>query len=130
MKSTQFWHYILAGVLILASTTVFAENRGSLKISERVSVNGQSLPAGEYLVKWDGDGPNMDLRILRDSKLVTTIPAHTIVLPRKDPEDSVYTKKNDDGTWSLLEIHLGGKKYALGVGGEPSEMNSNGGNAK
>ena len=76
-------------------------------------MNGQSLPAGEYQVKWGGDGPNVDLGILRDGKLVTTIPAHTIELQRKDPQDSVLTKKNGDGTESLFEIHFGGKKVRV-----------------
>ena len=82
MTSTQSWYCVLAGTIMLASTTMFAANRGSLQISDQVSVNGQLLPAGEYQLKWDGDGPNVDLRILRDGKPVTTIRAHTIALPR------------------------------------------------
>jgi hypothetical protein len=130
MKKSGFLHWISGATILLSSTAVFAANRGSLEISEQVVVNGQSLPAGEYQVKWDGDGPNVDLRILRDGKLVTTLQAHTIELPRKEPQDSVFTRKQDDGTWSLSEIHFGGKKYAFAVGNEQTQVNSSSGNAK
>jgi hypothetical protein len=130
MKRSGFSYCVSVGVILLSSTAVFAANRGSLQIPEQVSVNGQSLPAGEYQVKWGGDGPNVDLRILRDGKLVTTIPAHTIELQRKDPQDSVLTKKSDDGTESLSEIHFGGKKYAFSVGSQQTQMNSSSGNTK
>jgi hypothetical protein len=116
MRMSGLSYWVVIGTLFLSSMAAIAASRGSLQLSEQVLVNGQSLPAGEYQVKWDGDGPNVDLRILRDGKLVTTVPARTIDLPRKDSEDSVLTKKNDDGSWSLSEIHFGGKKYAIAIG--------------
>lgn len=130
MNKSWFPYWVLLGAVLLSSTTAFAANRGSMQIQEQVFVNGKSLPAGEYQVKWDGDGPNVDLRILRDGKLVTTIPAHAIDLQRKDPQNSVLTKKNDDGTWSLSEIHFDGKKYSFAVGSEQTQMNSSSGNTK
>ena len=116
--------------MLLLSSQLFAANHGSLQLSEQVTVNGRSLPAGEYQVKWDGNGPNLDLRILRDGKLMTTVPAHTIELPRKESQDSVLTRKNDDGTSSISEIHFGGKKYAFAFGNERNEVNSNGGDSR
>jgi hypothetical protein len=130
MKGSRLSYCVSAGIILLSSTAVFAANRGSLLIPEQVSVNGQSLAAGEYQVKWDGDGPNIDLRILRDGKVVTTLPAHTIELQRKDAENSVLIKKNDDGTESLSEIHFGGRKYAFAVGSEQAQMNSNSANTR
>jgi len=130
MKSSGFLTRVLVGAMLLLSTDLFAANHGSLQLAEQVTVNGQSLQAGEYQVKWDGDGPNLDLRILRDGKLVATVPAHTIELPRKESQDSVLTRKNNDGTWSISEIHFGGKRYAFAFGNEQSQVNSNGANSK
>jgi hypothetical protein len=124
MKGSGFSYWVSLGAILLQSTAAFAANRGSLQIPEQVSVNGQSLATGDYQVKWDGDGPNVDLRILRDGKIVTTIPAHTIELHRKDSENSVLTKKSNDGKESLSEIHFGGKRYAFAVGSEQAQMNS------
>jgi hypothetical protein len=39
-------------------------------------------------------------------------------LQRSDSWDSVVEGKNQDGSRSLLEIHFGGKKYAIALGGE------------
>jgi hypothetical protein len=122
--------WISVAAVLLFSTAVYAANRGSLQIPEEVSVNGQSLPAGDYQVKWDGDGPNADLRILRNGKVVATIQAHTTELVRKDQEDSVLTKKNDDGTASLLEIHFAGKKYAFAVVRAETQESSSGSSRK
>ena len=118
MQRSGFSYWISAAAVMLSSAVVYAANRGSLQISEQVSVHGQSLPAGEYQAKWEGDGPNVDLTILRNGRLVATIPAHTIELQRKDQYDSVLGRRNDDGTESLVEIHFSGRKYALAIGRE------------
>jgi hypothetical protein len=83
---------------------------------------GKHLPAGEYKVKWEGDGPNVELNILHDGKLVATVPARTIELQGKDPQDSVLIKKNSDGTDSVVEIHFSGKSYAFAVGSEQAQV--------
>ena len=120
---------LLPGVALLLATAIFAadKNKGSLQISEQVSVNGQALPAGTYTVEWAaetytvkfGDSDlNVDLRILQGKTVVATVPARMIGLQRSDSWDSVVEGKNQDGSRSLLEIHFGGKKYAFALGGE------------
>lgn len=47
----------LMGSALLAATSAFAANSGSLSIQEPVSVSGKHLPVGEYKVKWEGDVP-------------------------------------------------------------------------
>jgi hypothetical protein len=107
--ATSVLNRFLVGLALLAATSAFAANRASLSIHEGVSVSvlGTHLPAGEYKVKWEGDGPNVELNILHDGKLVAIVPARTIELQQKDPQDSVMLKKNSDGTESVVEIHVG-----------------------
>ena len=121
---TSVLNRLSVGLALLAATSAFAANRGSLSIQERpsVSVLGKHLPAGEYKVKWEGDGPNVELNILHDGKLVATVPARTIELQGKDPQDSILMKKNSDGTESVVEIHFSGKSYAFAVGGEQAQV--------
>jgi len=120
---------LLPGVALLLATAIFAayKNKGSLRIPDQVSVNGQVLPAGTYTAEWAaetytvklGDSDlNVDLRILQGKTIVATVPARMIGLQRPDSRDSVVERKNRDGSRSLLEIHFGGKQYAFALGGE------------
>ena len=115
---TSVLNRLLVGSVLLTTATAFAANSGSLSIPDRVSVAGKHLPAGDYKVKWEGDGPNVQLNILHEGKLVATVPARTIELQQKDSQDSLQIKKNSDGTDSVSEIHFSGKRYAFAVGGE------------
>lgn len=130
MKSAMFSYGLPVAALMFVSTTAFASSHGSMQIPEQVLANGQSLSAGDYQVKWDGEGPSVDLKILRDGKLVATVHARAIELQRKDPQDSLELKRNSDGTESLSEIHFGGKKYAFAIGDEHAQMNSGGDGSK
>jgi hypothetical protein len=129
-RTASVLNQFLVGSALLAATSAFAANKGSLLIEDRVSVVGKQLPAGEYEVKWEGDGPNVELNILRDGKLVATVPARTVELQQKDPQDSVLMKKNSDGTESVFEIHFSGKRYAFAVGGEQAQVDAGESTAK
>lgn len=139
MKRSMISKSLLPGVALLLATAAFAaeKSKGSPLIPDQVSVNGQALPAGTYLVEWAaetytvklGDSDlNVDLRILQGKTVVATVPARMIGLQRSDSCDSVVERKNHDGSRSLLEIHFGGKKYAFALGGEQAKIDI-GGNA-
>jgi hypothetical protein len=130
--ATSVLNGFLVGLALLAASTAFAANRASLSIHEGVSVSvlGTHLPTGEYKVKWEGDGPNVELNILHDGKLVATVPARRIELRQKDPQDSVKITKNSDGIESVVEIHFSGKRYAFAVGDEQAQVDAGESTAK
>ena len=68
---------LLLGMALLLATSGFAANKGTLQVNDPVTVNGKQLGAGEYTVKWDGAGPNVELNILRGKNVVATVPART-----------------------------------------------------
>jgi hypothetical protein len=110
---------LLLGLALLLATSVFAaSNKGSMQLLDPVTVSGKQLPAGDYSVKWDGSGPNVELNILKGNKVVATTPARLIDLNQKANNDAAVVKSNDDGSRSLAEIHFGGKKYGLAIGQE------------
>ena len=124
MKRSWISNSPLLGLALLLATAGFAANKGSLHISEQIFVNGKALPAGVYRVKWDGNGPNVDLNILKGNKVIATVPARTIDLQMSDPYDSVVETKDDDGSRSIVEIHFDGKKYAFALGSEHAKSDS------
>jgi hypothetical protein len=113
-------------VALLLATGAFAASdthKGTLQVFDPVQVNGKQLAAGQYDVKWEGDGPNVQVSIARGKKVLATVPAHVVDLQEKAPTDTSVVNKNDDGSRSLTQIRFGGKKYALSIG-EESAQNS------
>ena len=127
MKFANVSKGLLLGLALLLATSAFAaSNRGSIELLDPVTVSGKQLPAGEYSVKWDGSGPNVELNILKGNKVVATTPARLIDLSQKPSSDSAIVQQNGDGSKSLSEIHFGGKKYALAIGNESASMDGSG----
>jgi hypothetical protein len=120
---------LLLGLALLLATSVFAaNNKGSMQVTDSVTVNGKQLPAGEYTIKWDGAGPNVELNILRGKNVVATVPARMVDLEQSPNRDSVITNVNSDGRKSLNEIRFSGKKFALAINAESAKAESNGTN--
>jgi hypothetical protein len=110
---------LILGLAVLLASSAFASNKankGSLQLSDPASIGGTQLKAGNYDVKWDGDGANVQVNVLKGSKVVATVPAHMIDLADKPANDSAVLKKNADGTESVAELHFSGKKQALAIG--------------
>jgi hypothetical protein len=113
---------LILGLAVLLASSAFASNsnKGSLQLSDPASIGGTQLKAGNYDVKWDGEGANVQVNVLKGSKVVATVPAHLIDLADKPSNDSAVVKKNADGTESIAEIHFSGKKQALAIGNNTS----------
>ena len=112
---------LLLGLALLLATSAFAANKGSLQVSDPVTVSGRQLAPGAYTVEWEGNGPNVELNILQGKKVVATMPARLIDLNRSADGDSAVVRKNDDGSRTLAEIRFAGKKYALALGNESAK---------
>jgi hypothetical protein len=118
MKSNALKSSLLALTLLLAAMAFAANtNKGSIQIADPTSVGGQQLQPGDYTVTWDGDGPSVQLNIIRGHKVVTTVPAQVVAMDHPPTHNSVVATDNGNGTKSLSEIRFSGKKYVLQVSG-------------
>ncbi len=124
MKASKISKGLVLGLALLLATSVFAANKGSLQVNDPVTVNGKQIGAGEYTVKWDGNGPNVELNILRGKNVVATVPARMVDLDRVPSRDSAVTAVSSDGHKSLNEIRFSGKKYALAIGAQTAQAES------
>jgi hypothetical protein len=115
---------LFLGLALLLATSAFAANKGSLQVQEPINVNGTKLAPGEYKVQWDGAGPNVEMSILKGKNVVTKVPAHVVDLGAASPSDAAVVKNNGDGTKSLSEVRLSGKKFALAVGEEAAKADA------
>jgi hypothetical protein len=104
---------LLLSLAVLLATTAFASNKGSMQISTSVVVNGKQLAPGDYSVKWEGNGPDVQVSIMKGKNVVAQAPAHVVTLNSSTADDAAVVQKNNDGSSSLAQIRFGGKKYAL-----------------
>ena len=119
MKSQNILKSLILGVALLLATGAFAEtNKGSMQLSNAVTVAGKQLPAGDYSVKWEGTGSNVQVSFLQGKKVVATAPARLFDLSQKPDNDSAVVKGE---ARELSEIHFGGKKYALAIGSDSGD---------
>jgi hypothetical protein len=128
MKFANISKGLLLGLSLLLASSVFAanlhNNKGSLQLQNSVTISGKTVPAGEYSVKWEGAGSNVQVSILQGRKVVASTSARLVDLDQSSDSDSNVLKNNGDGSKSLSEIRFGGKKYALAIdeGSPTAEM--------
>ncbi|MFZ0286725.1 MAG: hypothetical protein WAL32_15975 [Terriglobales bacterium] len=131
MKSANVSKGLLLGMAMLLATSVFAATtrytKGSLQLTDPVTVSGTTVPAGDYSVKWEGTGSNVQLNILKGRKVIASTPARVFNLDESSNSNSAVIRDNGDGSKSLSEIHFSGKKYALAIGQESASADMGGG---
>jgi hypothetical protein len=120
---------ILIAFLVLATTALWAESKGSLGLNAETNVGGKMLKSGNYTVRWDGTGDQVDLKIYQGKAMVVSIPAHVIQLNTRAPSDSALVN-TDGATRSLSQIRFQGKKYALEINSEADGASSSAGASK
>lgn len=118
MRITQTLKVALLGIALLMAVTAFASNKGSISFLEDLTVGNQTLKAGDYSFRWDGNGPNIQLNIVQGSKVVATTPARLVESNRPFNNDAAITTTNSDGSKSLAGLELAGKKFTIEIGQE------------
>lgn len=119
MKSIQFFRVAIMTAAIAFASSAFAggpAHKGSISLSDPVQVNGKQVPAGDYKVTWDGDGPNVNLHILRDNKEIAASPATVKPLESKASDNSAETRRAGAGAPELTTIRFAGKNFELQLG--------------
>ena len=106
---------VLAGIsiLVLAMSAVAAENSGKFTLPSAAELNGKSLAAGEYKVRWEGQGPEVQVTVSRGKETITTAPAKLVERSEKARRNAVVMNTNRGGAGSIIELQLSGKRAAL-----------------
>src|ERR1700757_3961661 len=114
MKVRNIGLTFLAGALLFAAGAFAGEaNKATLRLQEKVSVEGKQLAPGNYKLEWDGAGPDVQVNILRGKENVATVPAHLVEQPARNAQDAYSTNAEPDGSKALTGIYVGGKTFAL-----------------
>ncbi len=123
MKSSlflKFMTFMTAALLAAGAYAAGATHKGSLEVTDPITVNGKQLPPGNYTVVWEGDGPQADLHIMKGKKEIASAPCKVVALDQKAPEDAAEVTTGTAGK-ELSALRFSGQKYELRVAGETSQ---------
>jgi hypothetical protein len=124
MKRNTLAKTVVLGLAVLLATSAFASDKGSLQVREAIEVNGQRLAPGEYQVRWDGTGSNVEVSIMQGKKEVAKTTAKVVALSKAYDYDAAVVD-HASGKATVSEVRFAGKKYALALGAaEKAEMNA------
>jgi hypothetical protein len=115
MKLSKSFQGVLIGSALLLATDAFAANKGTLHVSSPEIVAGERLAAGDYTVRWDGTGPNIEIRVMQGGKVVVAAPARIVPLDTASPSDSVVVQVAADGSRRVSQMSFSGQKLALQI---------------
>ena len=118
MNFAKTFKGLVLGSALLLATSAFAASKGPLQLTAPASVAGKQLAAGDYTVKWDGNGPSVQVEIIKGKQVVATVPAQVVTLDHASSYDSAVVNTDGSGGRVLSQIRFSGKKMALSVGGE------------
>ena len=106
--------YAVLALALTLSLSAFAKPRSeSITLFHDASLNGTNIPAGDYVVKYDVDGTNAQVKFMQGKKEVASASGQVKTLPKKAPSNQVVL--NNEGR-SIAEIDFGGKDTAITFG--------------
>jgi len=122
MKWNQVTKSLVLALAVLATTGAFAAgSSGALHLSEAAQISGQSLPAGDYKLRWEGTGANVEVSVMQGKKVVAKAPATLVESKDASPYDSAVVDRGASPA-TVKEVRFAGKKYALAIATEKAEM--------
>ena len=127
MKLNYLAKTVVLGLAVLLASSAFASNKGSLQVREPLEVSGQQLAPGEYQLRWDGTGANVEVSFMRGKKEVAKASAKVVTLDKASDYDSAVVD-HSDGRARVSEVRFAGKKYALAIGATENAEMSGGSN--
>ena len=117
MRKTKFTAALLTFSLLLAAGAIAGNsNKGTLNVTETVTVGGKQLPAGKYQVEWAGSGSDVEVSISNGKDTVAKVPAQVLPLKKAEAGSGYSTNTDQAGNKALTGIFFGGKKYELSIG--------------
>src|SRR5258708_38697832 len=112
MKFATVSKPLVMGLALLLASSAFAATKGSLQISNAVTVNGTTLKPGDYKLQWEGSGPNVEVSIMQGKNVIAKAPAHIVDLDKPSDNDAAVTRTDESGSRSLTGVRFHGKKFA------------------
>jgi hypothetical protein len=117
MNYAKCFAILSALAFLLSPASLFArdKNQHTVNIPDPVQVGSAHLNAGDYKVEWQGTGPAVQVKFLKDGAVVATVPA-TIKSDPQVRQDDVVLRNTGANSKALEEIDLAHQKEAIVLG--------------
>lgn len=128
----RFGKYI-AIVAVLASSlslNAFAKDKNETHVwfSERVQIGSNEVKPGDYKLQWDGNGPDVQVKVVKGKDVVATVPAKLLAneSTRNSTGDAVTISGNGD-VKQLDRVDFARGRQSLVFGEAMATQNPSGG---
>ncbi len=118
MKKQMNWKTLILtlAILLMANILVMAKDAISIEVTHPLSVSGSQISPGSYNLSWVSHSPDATVTFKRNDKIVATANARIEERDSKYSNTEVVYQTNPDGSRTLLEVRLGGRKQVLVFG--------------
>jgi len=114
MKMSRVSILLFGAALLFSSVTLAGEtNKGTLRLDDKVVVDGKPLEPGNYRIEWDGSGPTVQVKLLQGKLAVATLPARLTEQATPNSQDGYATTAEPNGSRALTTIYL--KRFTLQI---------------
>ena len=114
MKMSKVSILPVGAALVFSSGAIAGEsNKGKLRLSDKVVVEGKTVNPGVYTVEWTGTGSTVQVSLLQGKETVATFPAHVTEEATRNVADAYGSSVAPDGERALTAIYIGGKRTTL-----------------
>jgi hypothetical protein len=119
----------IAIVAVLASglsLNTFAKDKNETRVTlpDSVQVGTTDLKPGEYTLQWDGNGPDVQVKVLQGKNVVATVPAKLAQGTSK--YSNAITTRTVGNVKTLDEVDFAGGKQSLVFGEATATQSSSG----
>ncbi len=101
---------VLCSALLFAIAAFSAEK--SVNIYSPVNLNGTTLEAGQYSIRYSVNGSNVEVQFLQGKKTVASASAQ-LIEARKTNRDTLVTENGSDGNAKLVSIQFANQPNAI-----------------
>ena len=119
----------IAIVAVLASglsLNTFAKDKNETRVTlpDSVQVGTTDLKPGEYTLQWDGNGPDVQVKVLKGKSVVATVPAK--LTHGTSGHANTITTRTVGNVKTLDEVDFAGGKQSLVFGEATATQSSSG----
>jgi len=105
---------IVSVALLLASgIPCFAKNSRTVALTHNAVLNGTTLPAGQYVIRWEVQSPRVSVEFAQGKKIILSTQCAFEDRGKKYERNMVVYGTAADGSDSIIEIRLAGSSGAL-----------------